>query len=86
MASSGFTTPLPLVFTGENYNFWSAKMKAYLKAYDLWEITESGVEPPLLRANPTIAQLKQHSGEVAKKFKLSLAFSLSSLMQFSKET
>ncbi|XP_022883226.1 uncharacterized protein LOC111399980 [Olea europaea var. sylvestris] len=44
-------------------------MKAYLKAYDLWEIAETGMEPPPLRVNPTIAQLKQHSEEAAKKFK-----------------
>ncbi|XP_022848701.1 uncharacterized protein LOC111371002 [Olea europaea var. sylvestris] len=69
MASSGFSAPLPSVFTGENYDFWAAKMKAYLRAYDLWEITETGIEPLPLRANPTIAQLKQHSEEVAKKFK-----------------
>jgi transposase InsO family protein len=69
MASSGFSAPLPAAFNGENYNFWAAKMKAYLKAYDLWEITESGIEPPPLRANPTVAQIKQHSEDVAKKFK-----------------
>lgn len=69
MASSSFSTPLPSMFTGENYDFEAAKMKAYLKAYDLWEITESGTEPPPLRANPTIAQLKQHNEEAAKKFK-----------------
>ncbi|CAI9763113.1 unnamed protein product [Fraxinus pennsylvanica] len=69
MASSGFTAPLPSVFIEENYDFWSAKMKAYLKAYDLWEITETRAEPPPLRVNPTIAQLKQHSEEIAKKFK-----------------
>ncbi|XP_022866221.1 uncharacterized protein LOC111386024 [Olea europaea var. sylvestris] len=69
MASGGFTAPLPSVFTGENYGFWAVKMKTYLRAYDLWEITENGTEPPPLRANPTIAQLKQHSEKVAKKFK-----------------
>ncbi|XP_022887542.1 uncharacterized protein LOC111403317 [Olea europaea var. sylvestris] len=69
MASTGFSAPLPSIFTRENYDFWAAKMKAYLKAYDLWEITETGMEPPPLRANPTIAQLKQHSEEAAKKFK-----------------
>ncbi|XP_022853667.1 uncharacterized protein LOC111375110 [Olea europaea var. sylvestris] len=69
MASGGFTAPLPSIFAGENYDFWAAKMKAYLRAYDLWEITENGTEPPPLRANPTIAQLKQHSEEIAKKFK-----------------
>lgn len=35
----------------------------------MWEITESGAKPPTLRTNLTIAQLKQHSEEVAKNFK-----------------
>ncbi|XP_022860298.1 uncharacterized protein LOC111380868 [Olea europaea var. sylvestris] len=67
MASISLSGLLPSVFTGENYDFSAAKMKAYLKAYDLWEITKSGIEPPPLSENPTIAQLKQHSEEVAKK-------------------
>lgn len=69
MASTGFSAPLLSAFNGENYNFWAAKMKAYLKAYDLWEITETCIEPPPLRANPTVAQIKQHSEDVAKTFK-----------------
>ncbi|XP_022873787.1 uncharacterized protein LOC111392642 [Olea europaea var. sylvestris] len=69
MASSGFSALLPVAFTGDNYDFWATKMKAYLNAYSLWEISETGTEPPPLRANPTIPQLKQHGEEVAKKFK-----------------
>ena len=44
-------------------------MKTYLKAHDLWEVVETGREPPPLRANPTIAQMKQHGEECAKKYK-----------------
>ena len=44
-------------------------MKAYLQAFDLWEMVETGRDPSPLRANPTVAQIKQHSKEVAKKFK-----------------
>ena len=48
---------------------WSIKMKAYLHAFDLWGVVETGDGPTPLRANPTVAQMKQHSEEVAKKFK-----------------
>ncbi|EOY28499.1 Uncharacterized protein TCM_030041 [Theobroma cacao] len=44
-------------------------MKTYLRAFNLWEVVEMGGEPPVLRANPTIAQMKQHSEEVAKHYK-----------------
>ncbi|KAK0578492.1 hypothetical protein LWI29_011304 [Acer saccharum] len=44
-------------------------MKAYLRAFDLWEAVESRRDPPPLRANPTIAQIKQHSEDYAKKYK-----------------
>ena len=44
-------------------------MKAYLQAFDLWEVVEADKDPSPLRANPTVAQIKQHSEETAKKFK-----------------
>ena len=44
-------------------------MKTYLKAHDLWEVVETGKEPPQLRANPTIAQMKHHSEKCAKRYK-----------------
>lgn len=69
MASSSYSAPPPPVFSGENYPIWSVKMKAYLKAYDLWEVVETGRDPPPLRDNATVAQMKQHSEECAKKFK-----------------
>ncbi|XP_016730750.2 uncharacterized protein [Gossypium hirsutum] len=64
-----FTPPPPLVFAGENYHIWVVKMKTYLQAHDLWSVIENDAEPPLLRANPTIAQMRQHSEECAKKHK-----------------
>ncbi|KAG8480419.1 hypothetical protein CXB51_025096 [Gossypium anomalum] len=62
-----FTPPPPPVFTGENYHIWVVKMKTYLQAHDLWNVVENDAEPPPLRANPTIAQMRQHAEETAKK-------------------
>ncbi|EOY09250.1 Uncharacterized protein TCM_024658 [Theobroma cacao] len=56
-------------FNGNNYPMWAVKMKAYLKAFDLWEVVEVGGDPPARQANPTIAQMKQYNEEVAKRFK-----------------
>ncbi|XP_052478394.1 uncharacterized protein LOC128033934 [Gossypium raimondii] len=50
-----FAPPPPPVFVGDNYHIWS--------------VVESDVEPPPLRANPTIAQIRQHGEERAKKHK-----------------
>ncbi|XP_052489892.1 uncharacterized protein LOC128042551 [Gossypium raimondii] len=70
MSSTSFTHPPPPVFNGEHYHIWVVKMKTYLQAYDLWEVVNADVEPPPLRANLTIAQIKQHSDNRAKKFKV----------------
>ncbi|KAG8481238.1 hypothetical protein CXB51_026069 [Gossypium anomalum] len=66
-ALMSFTPPPPPVFTGENYHIWVVKMKTYLQAHDLWNVVENDAEPPLLRANPTVAQMRQHAEESAKK-------------------
>ncbi|EOY20979.1 Uncharacterized protein TCM_012294 [Theobroma cacao] len=64
MASSSFNAIAPPIFTRENYVIWPVKMKAYLRVFDLWEMVEVGGDPLMMRhANPTIAQLKQHSEE-----------------------
>ncbi|XP_026455891.1 uncharacterized protein LOC113356871 [Papaver somniferum] len=31
------------IFSGENYDFWSVKMKTYFLSQDLWDVFESGV-------------------------------------------
>ncbi|KAH1097826.1 hypothetical protein J1N35_014747, partial [Gossypium stocksii] len=53
MSSANFTPPP--IFTSENY-----KMKTYLQAFDLWEVVNAEIKPPVLRPNPTLAQMKQH--------------------------
>ncbi|KAL1149319.1 hypothetical protein V6Z11_A10G184300 [Gossypium hirsutum] len=62
-----FAPPPPPIFAGENYHIWIVKMKTYLQALDLWSAVD--VEQLPLRANPTIAQIKQHGEERAKKHK-----------------
>ncbi|KAH1032256.1 hypothetical protein J1N35_044430 [Gossypium stocksii] len=62
-------TLLPPVFARENYHIWVVKMKTYLQAHDLWNMVENDAEPLPLRANPTIAQMRQHSEECAEKNK-----------------
>ncbi|XP_040938132.1 uncharacterized protein [Gossypium hirsutum] len=69
MASSGFSPATPLVFNGEGYHIWVVKMKTYLQAFDLWEVVNSDVEPKPLRANPTVAQIRQHADEKTKRHK-----------------
>ncbi|XP_017979660.1 PREDICTED: uncharacterized protein LOC108662699 [Theobroma cacao] len=44
-------------------------MKSYLKAFNIWDAVETGVEPALIYANPTIAQMKQHEENIAKRYK-----------------
>lgn len=38
--SSSSSLPLPAIFNGESYDFWSVKMKAFLMAHDLWDIID----------------------------------------------
>ncbi|XVF53096.1 hypothetical protein PTKIN_Ptkin05aG0072200 [Pterospermum kingtungense] len=69
MTSGSFSPLPPPVFAGENYPIWEVKMKTYLKAFDLWEVVETGREPKPLRGNPTVAQMKHYSEEATKKHK-----------------
>ncbi|XP_052489781.1 uncharacterized protein LOC128042476 [Gossypium raimondii] len=64
-----FSPPPPPVFPGESYNIWAVKMKTYLQAHDLWNVVQNDTEPPPLRANPTIAQIRQYNEDCAKKYK-----------------
>ncbi|EOY03795.1 Uncharacterized protein TCM_018982 [Theobroma cacao] len=70
MTFTNFNATAPPVFTRENYSIWIVKMKAYLRAFDLWEIIEVGKNPHEMRqSNPIIALLKQHSEEITKRYK-----------------
>ncbi|KAF3685427.1 hypothetical protein FXO37_00638 [Capsicum annuum] len=69
MSSSSLSLNAPKIFTGENYQIWSVKMKSYLQAYDLWEVVADDTPLQPLPENPTVAQIKSHSDEKLKKFK-----------------
>ncbi|KAK5774731.1 hypothetical protein PVK06_042587 [Gossypium arboreum] len=69
MSSSGFSPGPPSVFTGEGYHIWVIKMKTYLQAFDLWEVIKSKAELAPLRANPIVAQIRQHSDEITERHK-----------------
>lgn len=34
------------IFKGENYEFWSTKMKTLFKSQDLWDLAENGYMDP----------------------------------------
>ena len=42
----------------KNYHSWAIKMKAYLRAMNLWDVIEKD-ENPTLPHNPTVAQIKR---------------------------
>ncbi|XP_052478237.1 uncharacterized protein LOC128033854 [Gossypium raimondii] len=69
MASSGFSPAALPVFNGEGFHIWVVKMRTYLQAFDLWEVVNTDVEPAPLRANSTVAQIRQHADERTKRHK-----------------
>ncbi|GKV50056.1 hypothetical protein SLEP1_g56772 [Rubroshorea leprosula] len=44
-------------------------MKAYLRAFDLWDVVENDKEPAALLENPTVNQIKSHTKESTKRYK-----------------
>ncbi|KAG8495889.1 hypothetical protein CXB51_009360 [Gossypium anomalum] len=58
MASSDFSPAAPPVFNGEGYHICVVK-----------EVVNSDAEPAPLKANPTVAQIKQHANERTKSTK-----------------
>ncbi|KAA3481430.1 Retrovirus-related Pol polyprotein from transposon TNT 1-94 [Gossypium australe] len=69
LSSYSTTKDATPVFNGEGFHIWLVKMKTYLQAFDLWEVVKSDAEPAPLRANPTVAQTRQHADERAKRHK-----------------
>ncbi|XP_049368928.1 uncharacterized protein LOC125833800 [Solanum verrucosum] len=61
MAPENQPTTGPPNFTGENYHIWAIKMKAYLKALNLWEVVELG-EPAVqpFRVNSTLNEIMKY--------------------------
>ncbi|TXG46650.1 hypothetical protein EZV62_011029 [Acer yangbiense] len=69
MATSSNATLHVPQFSRENYQIWTVKMKSYIKAFGLWDYVNEDKQVPPLRANPTIAQMKQHEEEKMKRDK-----------------
>ncbi|KAL4303544.1 hypothetical protein GQ457_10G024470 [Hibiscus cannabinus] len=69
MASSNAPSTCVPIFTRTHYHVWAVKMKVYLRSLGLWNVVETNEDPPALRANPTLAQLKAYNEDLLKKDK-----------------
>ncbi|XP_022863923.1 uncharacterized protein LOC111383959, partial [Olea europaea var. sylvestris] len=70
MANSTLASmPIPIMFGGENYEYWSVRMRAFLMAHDLWEIVEEGYTPQELDVDPTVNQMRQEKDRRIKNMK-----------------
>ena len=58
----------PPVFSGENFEIWSVKMKSYLEASGLWDVVMSEIQ--LLQEDPTIAQIRNYNNEAMRRTKI----------------
>nr|KYP62540.1 hypothetical protein KK1_017078 [Cajanus cajan] len=72
--STSTNSPAIPMFNGENYHIWAVKMKFVLRSQGLWNVVISEADPPPLRENPTIAQIKAYEEEKLKKDKGSVRF------------
>lgn len=57
----------PLIFNGEEYELWVARMTTHLEALDLWKALEENYDVPELSLNSTTAQMKNHKERKTKK-------------------
>ncbi|CAN4086062.1 unnamed protein product [Withania somnifera] len=69
-----FTALAPPVFKGEGYHVWAARIEAHVEANDQWEAVEEDYEVPLLPANPTMAQIRNHKEKKTRKSKARATF------------
>ncbi|KAL8096063.1 hypothetical protein AgCh_037136 [Apium graveolens] len=69
-AESGFSSIVPPVFDGNNYQTWAVRMEAYLDALDLWEAVVEDYEIHELSDNATMAQIKAQKEKKIKKSKV----------------
>ena len=58
---------VPPVFSRENYQIWSVKMKSYLEASGLWDVVMFEIQP--LQEDPTVAQIRNYNDEVIRRAK-----------------
>lgn len=68
-AKTNFSSIVPPVFDGENYQNWAVRMETYLEALDIWEAVEEDYEILPLPNNPMMAQIKNHKDRKTKKSK-----------------
>ncbi|KAI5342392.1 hypothetical protein L3X38_010267 [Prunus dulcis] len=61
-SSSELRTP---VFNGENYEFWSIRLKTILKSYGLWDLVENGFDA----SDPTKEKGKEEGSKAAEEEK-----------------
>ncbi|KAL4376396.1 hypothetical protein GQ457_02G039420 [Hibiscus cannabinus] len=69
MASSNAPSTCVPIFTGTHYHVYVVKMKVYLRSLGLWNVVETNEDPPALRANHILAQLKAYNEDLLKKVK-----------------
>ena len=69
MSTSGNTSFLIPTFNGEHYHIWDVKMKFYLKSQGLCNVVLTKTDPPPLRENLKITQMRAHEEERLKKDK-----------------
>ncbi|XP_043700170.1 uncharacterized protein LOC122650864 [Telopea speciosissima] len=56
MANSTHSLVYVPIFAGENYDFWSIKMRTYFLSQDLWDIVNNGFSTPKATSTPSITQ------------------------------
>ncbi|CAN6694238.1 unnamed protein product [Malus baccata var. baccata] len=63
MAGSGGGELRAPIFTGENYEFWSIKMKTIFKSHGLWEFVEKGIEYSNSKGAEEVSDAKKKENE-----------------------
>ena len=60
--TSQASSTLAPIFTGENYDFWSIKMKTFFCSQDLWDVIEDGftISADILTLIATQKELKEN--------------------------
>ncbi|XP_020424492.1 uncharacterized protein LOC109950340 [Prunus persica] len=69
MAGSGTAELRKPVFNGENYEFWSIRMKTILKSHGLWDLVENGFDV----SDPKQGMEKDEGSKVAEVEKSTMA-------------
>ena len=78
--SCSLAIPIP-IFYGENYYFWSIKIKTFLEAHDLWDVVSEGSVIPEDSSTLNVSQQKE-----LKENKIKDSQALSMLQQVLSDT